>query len=451
VESALYGETELAGKPLWRLQDSKGKQKQQLVLSRMMNLYNKTVGMLAIYIDLENITKAMWEFAENRDIFIVEPTGSIVAATDSAWMNRHYGEIGVKEDWLTDGPVMVEWNGQKQWFMYSRFVVNEVSGDEWLLIKAVPVSILSGTMKLRRFQQIAGFIALLLLIGIASALFAKHITGRMRELVYGIGKVKNRQFQYRIAPRGNDEVAYTARAFNEMAGEIDALIKTIYAMQINQKNLEIQKRETQLFALQQQINPHFLFNTLDAVLYGIDNCLPETQTIVSLLAKSFRRVISWKEDMVSLREEMSFICDYLSIQKFRMQERLKWTVELPEEMENLTIPKMLVQPLVENAVSHGVAEKVEGGVVSVKVNNDHGLVLITVADNGPGISQEYLDKFYTQIIPTEISSLESHIGLKSVYGRLHLYYGNDGKMIIDSGIDGTVIELILPPKLMSGQ
>ena len=205
----------------------------------------------------------------------------------------------------------------------------------------------------------------------------------------------------------------------------------------NEKKLEEQQRllmQARLEALTSQINPHFLFNTLNSVSSLIRTDPNQARVMVVKLSKVLRRLLRKHENFTALREELSFIEDYLSIEVVRFGEKLRFEKEVDEATLDMLVPSMLLQPLVENSIKHGLSSKVEGGTIRIRTRREGSRLRLEVEDDGVGIAEARL-----------ATLLEQGIGVSNVNERLKVLFGNEYRMWIDSQPGrGTRIQIELP-------
>lgn len=203
--------------------------------------------------------------------------------------------------------------------------------------------------------------------------------------------------------------------------------------------------------MQSQMNPHFLFNTLNAILVVCTkNNYSDVTDIIKSLSKLPRRLLSWKEDLVTLQEEMMFIDMYLKIEKFRFRDKFEYRFDLAEEALHYKIPKMSIQPLVENACKHGI-QAVQGlGLVQIKAYVGDGRLRIVISDNGKGIEPGQLREMLVAVRSENASG--SSIGIRNVYRRFELYYRDQVRFDISSKLhQGTEVSFAIPIKLLEHQ
>ena len=204
-----------------------------------------------------------------------------------------------------------------------------------------------------------------------------------------------------------------------------ALPIKIWDSNLNEKRLEQQQRrlnEARLAALSSQINPHFLFNTLNSVASLIRLNPEQARQVVYKLSKILRRLLRQQDNLISLGEEMGFIEDYLSIEMVRFGDKLRFIKEVEPDTLDLLVPSMLLQPLVENSIRHGLASKVDGGTIRVRSRRQGTQLQIMVEDDGVGIPESRLARMFEQ----------GGIGVTNVNERLKVLYGDSYRMWIDS-------------------
>ncbi|MDR1541392.1 MAG: histidine kinase [Clostridiales bacterium] len=248
---------------------------------------------------------------------------------------------------------------------------------------------------------------------------------------------------------GQDEVGFLIIAFNDMITKINDLINDVYKLEMQKKTTEMENMRAEYKYLQAQVDPHFLFNTLNAILvFCVKNGYAELSDIISSLSKMMKRLLSGGDDLVPVVQEMDFIGKYLAIEKFRFGSRFQYSIEISPEVKehNAMIPKMSIQPLVENACKHGLQSIPGNRMLLVRaemdVSENGRNLVISVTDNGSGMNEKTVDAVHATLARDgwtggrdgsehslkEAQSLaepsESGIGLQNVYRRMKMYYGD---------------------------
>lgn len=217
------------------------------------------------------------------------------------------------------------------------------------------------------------------------------------------------------------------------------------------------QKQTELMALQSQINPHFLYNTLDTIRgQALINNNPQVAEMVEKLSMFFRYSISGKENMVMLRDELNHTINYIAIQQFRFGNRFVFDVEIDDEDKNCMnylVPRLILQPIVENAIFHGLEDVNEGGRIALEVTLLEDELIITISDNGKGMPQKALDDLNDRIHSSERmivghdtkSKDHTGIALPNINRRIKLMFGDAYGMSVFSSVGmGTDVELVLP-------
>jgi len=244
----------------------------------------------------------------------------------------------------------------------------------------------------------------------------------------------------------SDELYIIVHRFNEMKGRINSLIETLKRRNEEVRQAALNQKNAELKALEAQINPHFLYNTLDSINWrAIEHEEEEISDMLSALGSLLRYSVSNIDKEVILNAELSWIEKYIFLQRERFNYSFDCEYEVTEEAGNFVIYKMLLQPLVENTIMHAFVDTKEGGIILVKayVRQD-GMLEIRVRDNGTGIPREKLNELKRNVAEAKTINTQS-IGIYNVLHRLRIYYHDKAELIIDSEEgEGTVVVMIIP-------
>lgn len=314
---------------------------------------------------------------------------------------------------------------------HSMWMQEPVSGYYLLLQKNAPIS----TSGIHMMQTITFSLALLgmALCLLISMVLSRSISHPIRQLDLAMAKVKEGDLSIRIHMDQKDELGRLAESFNQMTHDLQTYLDD--TMQ-KQKDLN----ETQLRLYQSQLNPHFLYNTLDSIKWTSKiHELPEAATMAENLAVILRQSIS-SQPFITLAQELETLNNYIEIQKIRFSGRFLYELEIPDQLESCLIPKMILQPLVENAIIHGL-EGSENGYICVYAIQTGTNLLISVTDDGCGMGAEMMEWINSETP----SCQEGHLGLYNVIQILKLYYGPEyGLKAILSAEGGTAVTVTLP-------
>lgn len=295
-------------------------------------------------------------------------------------------------------------------------------------------------------------LALLLLAGalLISAMlifgFSLGITRRFNELSTKMRRVHKDNFESFIDVKGKDEVAQLGQIFNLMVKRLGQLVTETYQAKIDRQEQELRTKEAELYALQAQIKPHFLFNILNTIrgklLISGDR---DNARIIGLLAKSIRAMLKNGGQHIELTEEVEFVDRYLQLQSYRYVDKFSYTIDIPDSLMTTPIPRMSLQPLVENAIVHGVELNNAFSTIRISGERIGGEIRLSVEDNGLGISAVRLDEIRGWLTEGKALSRDTHIGLQNVHRRLKDLYGDDYGLVVESSEgQGTKVTMIIP-------
>ena len=244
--------------------------------------------------------------------------------------------------------------------------------------------------------------------------------------------------------QGKDEISDLERSMNQMSERLKDLIENEYQAQMREAILEQESTKAKLLALQSQVNPHFMFNALESIrMKAIEKNERETARYILYMSRMFRNLITWENNIITLKDEIDFLNEFLQIQKYRFDDEFIYSLDIEEKALNCTLPKMVVQQLVENACIHGVEAISVNRFVSVVAKTEGDKLVIIVEDNGGGIPAEKLQALRELFASGENNS--NSVGLYNIYNRLNLYYGDKFTFDIDSKLhEGTTCKVSIP-------
>lgn len=313
------------------------------------------------------------------------------------------------------------------------------------LIGIFPASALTREFSRILFPYIILSLALIFLGLVFAGLTARNITRRLQIIGRHTQGIAEGRFGTLDENRmGNDEVGILARDIDLMSRQLEAYIQKEYLNELQHAQLQREKATAELHALQSQVNPHFMFNALEAIRIKA-KALGETETarMITYMSRMFRRLLDWHDDLIPLREELAFIQEFLAIQKYRYDHAFSLDVQTEEELQDNYIPKMLIQPLVENACVHGLWTEDDSRNAGLYITREEDRMRIMVVDHGEGMTEERLAEV-RQLLREGNNSMHS-VGLNNVLVRCRLYYGDAAHMDVEPGqSDGTVFTLIVP-------
>ena len=286
----------------------------------------------------------------------------------------------------------------------------------WTVVGAVYTSeLLKNNEQAQMWYLLVASILLLAVIGISS-IISREITKPIRSLRDSMRKVQNGQFDAHVEVITENEIGSLGRSFNLMTSEIQALMEqNVYEQK--------QKRKSELKALQAQINPHFLYNTLDSIIWMSEaGENDEVVEMTSALARLLRQSISNDKEEVELEKEIEYVKNYLTIQKMRYKDKLEFFIYVDPRVAHVPVIKLVLQPLVENAIYHGIKYKETKGNLKIYARPVDGRVEIVVADDGIGMDEDVMEHIFDE---HRKEQKRNGVGVPNVQKRLKLQYGSE--------------------------
>lgn len=272
---------------------------------------------------------------------------------------------------------------------------------------------------------------ILLCIGITlpiSLVLTKHLSTPIEQLLRSMKQFEAGDFNASVPVKTHDEIGTLSVGYNKMVSNIKTLIDEVYV-------LEIREREAELKALQAGINPHFLYNSLDSIYWKALSChQTDIAEMLFSLSRLFRLSLNQGKDRIRIKDELELVTHYLALQKMRFKEKLTYDMDVAPEVMEQMIPKLIIQPFVENAIIHGIEPLDETGCLSITGSRLEDQIYLKISDNGAGF---------------DLSSEQSKPGyaIENIRERLTFIYGQDFKLTIDSKIGkGTTVQILLPYK-----
>lgn len=391
----------------------------------------KSVGYVLIEVEADAITSAVSNasLGQNTQVAIRDGASNDIIRTgteDAAWKSIPPGWPGL----LEAGKIRSYEGGD--WLLTAA----QVEKNGWTILRASPQSDLK--LELRETQQflLTVIVALIIAATILSTIVSRSFSLPFKRLVQQMKQVETGNFKGQVHIQSYQEINVLVGSFNRMVREMDGLVEGIKQASISEKNAQLQ-------ALQSQINPHFLFNTLDMIYWMLDEREDDRlEGVILALSKMFRYSSDWEEGArVRLRLELEQLKSYLTIIETRLGRRVLTQIDVEERWLDAPVPKMILQPIVENAVKYGLEPLREGGTLRIYSEADEENLHIVVEDNGAGIDAVTLRRLeilldYPPAAARHVEGGRIGIGLLNVQRRIRLTYGDTYGLTIHS-IPGT--------------
>ncbi|MFP3124714.1 sensor histidine kinase [Ectobacillus funiculus] len=390
----------------------------------------KTLGTLFLAVKVTFIEKILKDLDEqnNAVMWLMNEHGQVIYHTDAS-------KIGTVLEETDEYPLL---NGSFRTTLHGKrtlISVSESKTHHWVLVHQIPLKYLTGKIDLVRNAIILIFIILAVVTVVISIFLAWTVTRPIHTLSRLMKQVESGNFQVDIPIQSQDEVGMLARSFHSMITKIRELIQKNYHIELRQKNAE-------LYALQSQINPHFMYNTLETISMAVEDGESEMVVdMVTLLGRMLRFSLGNKDRILPISEELLHIKDYLRIQKFRFEERLSFQIRENIDSTSYYTPKFVLQPVVENAIKYGL-EKRRGIFIEIDVQQEEQDIVLLVRDNGPGITTETLERLHMLLHSDPMTGRDSGFGIINVHARVAMMFGDSYGLQIHS-VEGQGTEVII--------
>lgn len=422
-----------SGKVTWRVDQS--------VITANRMIYDihsykmKLLGYLTMSMDKSYLQERIQKFnpTEERHIIIVDQENKVVLSnsdekelsTVTSFLNHHSVDSDPVVELPNSGKTIVNTyqSDLTGWKIISLISLDEISKGPELIGRTV---FLIG---------IAGIIIGIIIIWIST----NYIVRPLNKLSLVMDEVEKDNFNVQVQIDRIDELGRVGESFNRMMNKINTLISDIYQKDINEK-------DAQLRALRAQINPHFLYNTLDTINWMAQfGNSEEVSKMTTSLSRLLKTSITNNRDFIRLEEEMKYIDDYMTIQKIRFQDKIHYSVQIDPEAKSCLVPKLILQPLVENAMIHGIEKKIGNGYLFINANIKNDKLIIQVLDNGVGMDEDTLAMLSEGRYENPVGKNGTGNGILNVQNRIRLLFGEDNGMKIESNSNvGTLFELTIP-------
>ncbi|MFS0724395.1 cache domain-containing sensor histidine kinase [Paenibacillus sp. 1P07SE] len=416
----------------------------ELVLTYVKPLRNlqtrETIGAIVINLDGHVVLQAIERIrlGKTGKFFVVDAEDRLmIDAGTQSWSS----EMLVSEAWQR----MRQWSSLPPEFELELagvryYAVTSPMESGWVVVGSVPIGEIVGDIQNIQYKIWLYSGILLLLASLVSWLFSRRITSPLKKLMRQMAQIEKSNFRAVTEVTSQDEVGQLSRQFNRMLHQIEQLI-----LQVN--TVESKKREAEMRALRHQINPHFLYNTLSTIRWMVklgryDGVYNGISALVQLMEASMEK----RGPFLTIRDELTLIDKYMVIQRFRYDAQLELTVHCDPALLDVSIPRMLLQPVVENAIFHGIAPRETGGRIGIAINQEAAgsrrQICLRIEDDGVGIPPERLGELLSPGERARSGMLG--IGLSHVHETIQLYYGEQSGLRIRSEQGaGTMVELRL--------
>lgn len=395
---------------------------------------NPRIGYIVCDIDSKTILKMVKKYRVDEEMYIwLQPLGDRAIVT-SGTLNEEsedtFLEISQKVE--SSKNEITDWHSRQKVF----FAIGQKKYNLWAYA-LMPKSLLNQSQKVLNQNLLLITVIMLLVITLSFWLVSKGLTRPLEQMTETVQRIQDGDTHLRMTGLKHDEVGKLGRSFNNMLDQIESLIAREY-----ESELLINRAEYQ--ALQTQINPHFLYNTLDTMssIAQIQNC-PQVSALCQSLAGMFRYSLNMKEPLSTVAQEMVHLKNYIYVINVRMKNQIRFEFDIDNQSLTDSIPRISIQPLVENAINHGLRNKKGEKCVWIHAREEGEVLIVEVKDNGIGISRERIQEIFEEKETGE--EKRTSVGIINIHKRLKLLYGENYGIHIESEVsDGTKVWFQIP-------
>ena len=390
---------------------------------------NEIIG-FAVYNIFDNSLKELIGKSGSFNVVVTDKFGNVVVTTNENFKDN----FGKAEKNLrkAEGYSVIDkekYYVNKKEIYYSNLVLYTISSVGYVVDNFID----------KMIYIIIFFFTILAAMYYAAKIIAEKKTKVIEEIVKAIENIKTGDLETRLNVDTNDEFGIIADSYNEMLLNIKKLIETNKEEAKHSAVMEIKQLES-------QFNPHFLFNTLEMLRYTIKYDTSVANKIIINISSLLRFSIENKSSEVSLQRDLLYTKNYLEIQKYRFGENFDYEIKAEEDLENYYVPKLIIQPVIENAIKHGYTQ-VEKMIIYIRVKTVKEKLIISVYNNGKEIEKEILDEIREKLKNKKAEEFKNHIGLYNIFRRIQLMYGEKyGLRILSRKDKGTSVRVSLPLK-----
>lgn len=407
----------------------------------MKKLYAFPTQSLLGYIALDVNAKSLYDIIADIDltksgrIFLVNEEGRILATESETLSGELLDEpysnfLGENEAFYNNVRV-----GNTYYSVYNSGAIS----NGWYMVLAIPRDYYMRDITKLKNVIIPITLTTAFLTALLSILVSRGITRPIRFLSGAMENFGQGNFDINCQVDSEDEIGRLSHTFNQMVMDMNSLVNTVYEQ-------KVMKQEAQMKSLQMQINPHFLYNTLDTINWMARiRHVDEIGDMVAALSNMMRYSLE-KKSFVRLGEEVKSLKDYIAIQNYRYRDKMVAEIEIDESLMSLYIPRLLIQPILENAIVHGIEEKLDKGHILVAARREDEDLYIQIMDDGVGMTEETMSHILMEDYSMKKSGHTS-IGVVNVNRRIQMIYGKDYGLLVQSVLGaGTKITIHIPAR-----
>lgn len=398
-------------------------------------------SVLLILIDeelLENLYTSTQE--QGGEVYLYDQNGFIVSHSNKKMLGKQFIDVNyMKETYGTNRSNMITKLGES--YMLSTYL-DEKTG--WTIVEESPARIIFGALD-ETYLLMGTLLAVGLILAVAVSVYiSRHISEPLSNLSAAMDKFGSQEFQPPCSQNRTWEIDHLQESFNHMAVEISSLMELV-------KEREEQKRMLEVNFLRAQMNPHFLYNMLFSIRCAVEvGKNGQASQMLSAFIDLLRSTLAVKDTTIPLCDELETTRKYLVVQKLRYGEKINYEIEMQEGTKRCMVPPLILQPLVENAIFHGLEAKQETGTVIIESVLQEDNLILTITDDGAGMGADVLERIRACCEQQVVKDARS-IGMSNVHNRIRLNYGERYGLSVESSLGiGTTITLRMPAVIQEG-
>jgi two-component system sensor histidine kinase YesM len=402
------------------------------VLKDFENLNN--IAYIQVFLDgnavLEKINQI--KLGKTGHFFVVDQQGKMMIDSDIGKINQTISNEQLYHRVINKEEIEFEFDENGR----SYYGVKQPLANGWTIVGIVPIQEITGQLLTIQTIVVLTSIVFGILAMMIGYFFANRVTDPIRVLTKQMKLVGEGEFNVRTNVRTSDEIGVMSLEFNRMLEKVEHLMDQV-------KIEQVQKKEAELRAVKHRINPHFLFNTLSTIRWLVKfNQVDRANTALAALTKLLEANMGKKGTFVTVKEELDIIEKFIDIMQIRYEQTFHLKLDIDQTVNDFFIPQMLLQPIVENAIFHGIVPTGMEGMIQISGRKIDDKVEIVIQDNGKGMDEETLNQ-----IQHALRSMNQSvgIGLLHVFDSINLYFDPDSTVEIESNNKGTVVKLIMKP------
>lgn len=430
---------QLDGTGMWSSGDLVVDHKDTKVLSysrlmRNVNDISKVLGMIRINVSTPEIRNIYAQKMDQGLFYIMNQKHEILSSLNENEIGKRMAPEYLSSKILNDmdGYYTDKIQGQKYLVVY-----DTLPDTGWKLIRLVPLNLVTKQSMIIKRVTLYSILICLFISGLFISFFNFKVLQPLKQFRKLMKNLENENFNMKMKISGNDEMALLGLSFNKMSRRLDELINEVYAIKIKQ-------REAEYEALVEQINPHFLYNTLDSIhwMSRIENAF-ETSEMVQALSMLFRLGLNNGEGLTTVRRELEHLQNYIVIQKKKYEQAIEFSIRTSEHLMDCAVMKLVLQPLVENAILHGIEKNGGFGHIDIHVYEEDQKLCYQISDDGAGTDGIAINEYIQRRMMQEEE--KKRIGLRNVNDRIQLTFGYDYGLYFASeeGV-GTTVTVVQP-------